>query len=208
MRDACDKSGAECIVLEIPRSALIDDDELAALLERQLAAAPHIKFALLDHITSPTAVVLPIARLVAICHSHGVEVMVDGAHAPGNVLPQLDIPAIGADWYTGNLHKWWCAHAPPEPSVASLGLRHGAGMILGGDVAGSFTPKGSAFLWVSKAQQPRAQGVVISHEYKAEDFQERFAMQGTLDDTAFITVPTALQVPPRPPLPRHVYAQR
>ena len=113
VRDACDKSGAECIVLEIPRSALIDDDELAALLERQLAAAPHIKFALLDHITSPTAVVLPIARLVAICHSHGVEVMVDGAHAPGNVLPQLDIPAIGADWYTGNLHKWWCAHAPP-----------------------------------------------------------------------------------------------
>ena len=123
VRDACDKSGAECIVLEIPRSALIDDDELAALLERQLAAAPHIKFALLDHITSPTAVVLPIARLVAICHSHGVEVMVDGAHAPGNVLPQLDIPAIGADWYTGNLHKWWCAHAPPEPSVASPGLR-------------------------------------------------------------------------------------
>ena len=73
-------------------------------------------------------------------------------------------------------------------------------IIVGGDVVGSFTPKGSAFLWVSKAQQPRAQGVVISHEYKAEDFQQRFAMQGTLDDTAFITVPTALQVPlPKPP---------
>ena len=69
-------------------------------------------------------------------------------------------------------------------------------IIVGGDVVGSFTPKGSAFLWVSKAQQPRAQGVVISHEYKAEDFQQRFAMQGTLDDTAFITVPTALQVRP------------
>ena len=61
----------------------------------------NIKFALLDHITSPTAVLLPVARLCAVCHKHGVLVMVDGAHAPGNVLPQLDIPSIGADWYTG-----------------------------------------------------------------------------------------------------------
>ena len=119
----------------IPRPALLDEDKCAALLEQQLSAAPHIKFALLDHITSPTAVVLPIARLCAICRAHGVRVMVDGAHAPGNMLPNLDIPSIGADWYTGNLHKW------------------------------CFTPKGSAFLWVSKSLHDVAQGVVISHEY-------------------------------------------
>ena len=103
----------------------------------------HIKFALLDHITSPTAVLLPVGRLCSICRKHGVAVMVDGAHAPGNMLPNLDIPAVGADWYTGNLHKW------------------------------CFTPKGSAFLWVAKPMQDIAQGVVISHAFASPDWQVR-----------------------------------
>eukprot|EP00927_Polykrikos_kofoidii_P050550 TRINITY_DN44448_c0_g1_i1.p1 TRINITY_DN44448_c0_g1~~TRINITY_DN44448_c0_g1_i1.p1 ORF type:complete len:422 (-),score=78.27 TRINITY_DN44448_c0_g1_i1:197-1462(-) len=162
IRDVCEKSGAECVELEIPRNALVDDDKLVELLDEQLTSAPKTKFVLLDHITSPTAVLLPIARLCGLCRSKGVQVMVDGAHAPGNVLPRLDIPSIGADWYVGNLHKW------------------------------CFTPKSAAFLWVAKPLQAAAQGVVISHEYTS-DYQSRFAMQGTLDDTAFITVPTAIQ---------------
>jgi isopenicillin-N epimerase len=62
VRDACTKAGAECISLQTGRDALVSDDIFAAALEQQLTAAPHIKFALLDHITSPSAVLLPVAR--------------------------------------------------------------------------------------------------------------------------------------------------
>ena len=55
-----------------------------------------------------------------------------------------------------------------------------------------FCPKGTAFLWVAPAHQPSAQGVLISH-YWRESFWKRFQMQGTLNDTAFLTVPTALK---------------
>ena len=65
------------------------------------------RLAILDHVTSPTAIVYPVRELVALCRARGVRVLVDGAHAPG-MLP-LDVPSIGADWYVGNCHKWLMA---------------------------------------------------------------------------------------------------
>jgi isopenicillin-N epimerase len=65
---------------------------------------PRTKLAIIDHITSETALVLPVAAIVARCHAAGVPVLVDGAHAPGAIA--LDIPSLGADWYAANLHKW------------------------------------------------------------------------------------------------------
>ena len=62
---------------------------------------------LLDHITSPTALVLPAAEIVAEARARGIFALVDGAHAPGSI--DLDVAAIGADAYTANLHKWVCA---------------------------------------------------------------------------------------------------
>ena len=72
------------------------------------ALTPQTKLVVVDHVTAQTALVLPVARIVAACHEHGVPVVVDGAHAPGSIA--LDIPSLGADWYCANLHKW--AHAP------------------------------------------------------------------------------------------------
>ena len=68
------------------------------------AVGPRTRVAIVDHITSSTALMLPIAELVARCRARGAAVLVDGAHAPG-ALP-LDLRAVDADWYTGNLHKW------------------------------------------------------------------------------------------------------
>jgi len=62
---------------------------------------------ILDHVTSPTAVVFPVRELTSLCHEAGAKVMIDGAHAPGMLA--LDIPAIDADWYVGNCHKWLMA---------------------------------------------------------------------------------------------------
>ena len=88
--------------------------DAAALVDRvSRALSPRTRVAVLDHITSESAIVLPIAELVATCHRRDVPVLVDGAHAPGALA--LDVPAIGADWYTANLHKW--AHAPRSAGI-------------------------------------------------------------------------------------------
>ena len=97
--------GAAVRTVELPyplRDAGQVVDAIAAAL------TPRTRLAVVDHITARTALVLPVAAIVAACHARGVPVLVDGAHAPGSIA--LDIPAVGADWYAANLHKW--AHAP------------------------------------------------------------------------------------------------
>jgi isopenicillin-N epimerase len=68
---------------------------------------PRTQLVILDHVSSPTAIVFPVRELTALCHEAGAKVLIDGAHAPG--MLSLDIPAIGVDWHVGNCHKWLMA---------------------------------------------------------------------------------------------------
>jgi isopenicillin-N epimerase len=79
-------------------------DEDAILASFRNAMSPRTRMAVIDHVSSPLAIIYPVERMLAICREHGVHSLVDGAHAPG-MLP-LSIDAIGADYYVGNCHKW------------------------------------------------------------------------------------------------------
>ena len=107
---AAECSGARVVVAKLPFPFQTADELIAPVLA---AVTPRTKLALLDHVTSPTGVVLPLARLVAELNQRGVDALVDGAHAPGMV--PLNLNRFGAAYYTGNCHKWLCA-----PKAAAL----------------------------------------------------------------------------------------
>ena len=128
VRYVSERTGARVVEAAVPFPRPSADAIVANLAA---ALTKRTRIAVLDHITSSSALVLPLQRMVEVCHAAGVPVLVDGAHGPGQVT--LDLTALGADWYSGNCHKWLCA------------------------------PKGSAFLHARADRQEDLHPVTISH---------------------------------------------
>jgi isopenicillin-N epimerase len=130
---AARERGAVLRTVAMPYPARSSAEMVNAIVD---AIGPRTRLAVIDHITSQSALILPIAEIARECHARGVAVLADGAHTPGAI--PLDIPSLGVDWYVANLHKWmWTPRssgilwAPSErqkdlhPAVISWGLDQG-----------------------------------------------------------------------------------
>jgi isopenicillin-N epimerase len=116
VRYVTERAGGRMVEAVVPFPRPHPDAIVANL---QAVLTPRTRLAVLDHITSGSALVLPLRRMVEACHAADVPVLVDGAHGPGQIA--LDLTALNADWYAGNCHKWLNApkgsaflHARPD----------------------------------------------------------------------------------------------
>lgn len=141
-------------------------EEMMAELWQGVTARTRVIF--ISHITSATAVTFPVAAICARARTEGILTVVDGAHAPGQI--PLDMATIGADFYTGNCHKWLCA------------------------------PKGSAFLYARPEGQHLIEPLVVGWGWGeprmltfGSDFLDYLQWMGTIDPAAYLSVPAAIQ---------------
>lgn len=127
---------------------------------------PRTRVIFVSHITSPTGLIFPVEEICRKARAQGILTIIDGAHAPGQIAVNLD--SLGADFYSGNLHKWLCA------------------------------PKGAAFVYARQEVMSLIEPLIVSWGYKSDtpgpsplvDYVE---WQGTRDIAAFLAVPDAIQ---------------
>jgi isopenicillin-N epimerase len=127
---------------------------------------PRTKVIYISHITSGTAVTMPVEAICRRAREAGILTLIDGAHAPGQI--PLNLPAIDADFYTGNCHIWLCS------------------------------PKGSGFLYARRDVQPLLEPLVVSWGWdnltpSGSQFIDHHQWLGTIDPAAYLATPAAIQ---------------
>ena len=99
-----DRYGIVCKKVSLPNHPE-SDEEIVSLYESQIT--PKTKLLMVCHMVNVTGQILPVRKICDMAHSHGVEVMVDGAHCIGHI--NVDLAELDCDYYGSSLHKWLCA---------------------------------------------------------------------------------------------------
>jgi isopenicillin-N epimerase len=100
----CGRAGATVTYADLP-FPMHDEDAVVQAIAQQIS--PRTKLVILDHITSVSAYVFPLTRLIPLCRRKGALVLIDAAHAPGQLV--VDLAVLQPDFYVGNAHKWLSA---------------------------------------------------------------------------------------------------
>ncbi len=159
------RAGATVVAVPLP-FPISGPEKIEELILARVTA--RTKVALISHIAAPTGLIMLVERIVPELERRGVAVILDGAHALGQI-PGLDVPRLGASFYTANAHKWLCA------------------------------PKGAAMLWVRPDRQKDFRPLMLSNfaekpKKGRKQFLTEFDYIGTGDYTPYLTVGDAIRV--------------
>ena len=152
-------------LIEADLDVTFDPDEMVETMLTAVTDRTRVLF--VSHITSSTAITVPVAEICRRMRGLGVTSIIDGAHAPGQI--DLDVSAVGADFYVGACHKWLCA------------------------------PKGASLLVARRESQPLLDPLVVGWGWGdrrkidvGSDFLDIHEWLGTRDPAAYLAVPAAI----------------
>jgi isopenicillin-N epimerase len=161
-RFLCGKQGARYIRQQMPLP-LKDPAEVVETVWSAVTDRTRVLF--LSHITSPSGVVFPVEELVRRARERGILTVIDGAHVPGQI--DCDLHALGADFWSGNCHKWLMA------------------------------PKGAAALYARRDVQHLIEPMTVSWGWESDRpgpnrFVDEQEWTGTRDFSSYLSVPAAI----------------
>jgi isopenicillin-N epimerase len=157
-RVVCERSGATLVRCQIP-VPLNSQDEVVEAFGSVIDET--VRVISLSHITALTGLLLPVEEICRLAREIGATTVIDGAHGPAQI--DLDVPAVGADFYVGNCHKWLCS------------------------------PKVAGFVYTRPGVGVEIDPVVMSWGWDATDLAERVHWQGTQNMSALLSIPAAIE---------------
>ena len=161
----CSKAGANYIHQPIPLPVHSEEEILEQFWQ---GVTSQTKVIYLSHITSPTALRLPVEKICLRAKAAGILTVIDAAHTPGQI--PVDLQILGADIVFGNCHKWM------------LNAKGSAFLYVKREMQHLIDP-----LIVSWGYNPTPETTTGSR------FIDLLQWTGTKDPTAALTVPTAIQ---------------
>jgi isopenicillin-N epimerase len=156
------KAGAAAKTVELPLPFRTVGETCDAIFA---GVTGRTKLLVVSHITSPTAVILPVAEICRRARERGVAVAIDGPHAIAQI--PLDINALGCDFYTASCHKWLCAP-------------FGSGFL-------RVAPR-----WQQHVRPPVLSWGRIPPT-KINAWSDEFVWSGTRDPSAYLSIPAAIE---------------
>jgi isopenicillin-N epimerase len=161
-RFICEQSGAQYRPQPLPLPVASPETLIDQFWQ---GVSERTRVIVVSHITSPTALIFPVAAICRRAAAQGILTVIDGAHAPGQI--DLELDALQADFYTGNCHKWLCAP-------------NGAGFLYARpDRQPLLRPLVVSWGWQARNPGP-------------SPFQDYFEWTGTADPSAYLSVPAAI----------------
>ncbi len=163
-RRACQMAGAaEPVTATLPINFETAEQVVDAIFS---SATDHTRLVVVSHITSPTAIILPVQEICEEARRRGIAVCIDGPHAPAQVPIVLD--QLPCDFYTASLHKW-------------LSAPLGSGFLF------------VAPHWQDRVRTPVLSWGRVAPT-KPTAWWEEFVWTGTRDSSAYLAAPAAIEL--------------